>query len=62
MVSFMILSAAAEEAWEQAIKASKAVEESGRLYGPNSEEARLARAAVVQWEEEYKELTIDAAD
>ena len=53
----MALSRAAEEAWELALEASRAVEESGRLYGPNSEEARLARAAMRQWEEEYRELT-----
>lgn len=53
----MVLSRAAEEAWELALEASRAVEESGRLYGLNSEEARLARAAMRQWEEEYRELT-----
>lgn len=53
----MALSRAAEEAWELAIEASKAIEESGRLYGPNSEEARLARAAFEQWTTEYLELT-----
>ena len=58
----MALSRAAEEAWELALEASKAVEESGKLYGPNSEEARLARAAMRQWEEEYRELTTAAAD
>ena len=58
----MALSRPAEEAWELALEASKAVEESGRLYGPNSEEARLARAAMRQWEEEYRELTTAAAD
>jgi len=58
----MALSRAAEEAWELAIEASKAVEESGRLYGPNSEEARLARAAMEQWEEEYRELTVETTD
>lgn len=58
----MALSRAAEEAWELALEASRAVEESGRLYGPNSEEARLARAAVRQWEEEYRELAAATAD
>lgn len=53
----MVLSRDAEKAWECALEASEAIEEAGRLYGPNSEEARLARAAMRQWEEEYKELT-----
>ena len=56
----MALSRAAEEAWEMAVEASKAIEESSRLYGPNSEETRLARAAMEQWEEEYRELTTEA--
>jgi hypothetical protein len=58
----MALSRAAEEAWEMAIEASKAIEEAGRLYGPNSEEKRLARAAFRQWTEEYLELTQVADD
>lgn len=58
----MALSRAAEEAWELALEASRAVEESGKLYGPNSEEVRLARAAMRQWEEEYRELTTAAVD
>ena len=58
----MALLRAAEEAWEFAMEASRAVEESGRLYGPNSEEARLARAAMRQCEEEYRELTAATAD
>ena len=53
----MNLSRAREEAWEQALKASSAVEESSRTYGQNSEEARLANAAFEQWKEEYLELT-----
>jgi len=57
----MVLSRAAEEAWENAIEASEAIEEAGRAYGPMSEEARLARAAKEQWEEEYKELTLGQA-
>jgi hypothetical protein len=58
----MALSRAAEEAWENALEASSAIEEAGRLYGPSSEEARLAKAAFEQWEEEYKELTAVALD
>lgn len=53
----MVLHPAAEEAWELALEAAKAVEASGRLYGPNSEEVRLARAAFHQWRAEYIELT-----
>jgi hypothetical protein len=53
----MNLSRAREEAWEQALEASSAVEESSRTYGRNSEEARLAKAAFEQWKEEYLELT-----
>ena len=53
----MALSRAAEEAWENALEASEAIEEAGRTYGPMSEEARLARAAFDQWKEEYHSLT-----
>jgi hypothetical protein len=53
----MNLSRAREEAWEQALEASSAIEESSRLYGRNSEEVRLARAAFEQWKEEYLDLT-----
>jgi hypothetical protein len=53
----MNLSRAREEAWEQVLEASSAVEESSRTYGRNSEEVRLARAAFEQWKEEYLELT-----
>jgi hypothetical protein len=53
----MALSRAIEEAWEKALEASGAVEESSRIYGQNSEEVRLARAAFEQWKEEYLELT-----
>ena len=53
----MNLSRAREEAWEIALKASSAVEESSRVYGQNSEETRLAKAAFEQWKEEYLELT-----
>lgn len=53
----MVLHPAAEEAWELALEAARAVEASGRLYGPNSEEVRLARAAFHQWRAEYIELT-----
>ena len=53
----MALSRAIEEAWENALRAASAVEESSRTYGLNSEEARLARAAFEQWKEEYLELT-----
>ena len=53
----MALSRAIEKAWDQALKASSAVEESSRTYGQNSEEARLAKAAFEQWKEEYLELT-----
>lgn len=53
----MVLSAAAEEAWEQAVEAAKAVEDAGRSYGPHSQEARLAEAAFRQWREEYWELS-----
>ena len=53
----MALSRAIEEAWEKALEASSAVEESSRIYGRNSEEVRLARAAFEQWKEEYLELT-----
>jgi hypothetical protein len=53
----MALSRAIEEAWENALEASSAVEESSRIYGRNSEEVRLARAAFEQWKEEYLELT-----
>jgi hypothetical protein len=53
----MALSRAIEEAWNKALLASSAVEESSRAYGQNSEEARLAKAAFEQWKEEYLELT-----
>jgi hypothetical protein len=53
----MALSRAIEEAWEKALEASSAVEESSRIYGQNSEEVRLAKAAFEQWKEEYLELT-----
>jgi hypothetical protein len=53
----MNLSRAREEAWESALEASNAVEESSRVYGQNSEEVRLAKAAFEQWKEEYLELT-----
>jgi len=53
----MALSRAIEEAWEKALEASGAVEESSRIHGQNSEETRLARAAFEQWKEEYLELT-----
>jgi hypothetical protein len=53
----MNLSRAREEAWEIALEASSAVEESSRVYGQNSEEVRLAKAAFEQWKEEYLELT-----
>ena len=53
----MNLSRAREEAWESAVEASSAVEECSRVYGQNSEEARLAKAAFEQWKEEYLELT-----
>ena len=53
----MALSRAIEEAWEKALEASSAVEESSRMHGRNSEEVRLARAAFEQWKEEYLELT-----
>jgi len=53
----MVLSPAIEEAWENAVEAAKAVEDGGRLYGPNSEEVRLAKAAFHQWRIEYIELT-----
>lgn len=52
----MALSAAIEEAWENAVEAAKAIEDGGRLYGPNSEEVRLARAALRQWQAEYADL------
>lgn len=52
----MALSAAIEEAWENAMEAAGAVEDSGRLYGLNSEEVRLARAAFRQWQAEYLDL------
>jgi hypothetical protein len=55
------MSRAVEEAWQNALRASKAIEESSRTYGLNSEEARLARAALEQWKEEYLELTTDGA-
>jgi hypothetical protein len=53
----MALSRAIEEAWNKALLASSAVEESSRAYGQNSEEVRLAKAAFEQWKEEYLELT-----
>jgi len=53
----MALSRAIEEAWENALEASSAVEESSRMHGQNSEEARLAKTAFEQWKEEYLELT-----
>ena len=53
----MALFRAIEEAWNKALLASSAVEESSRTYGQNSEEARLAKAAFEQWKEEYLELT-----
>jgi hypothetical protein len=53
----MALSRAIEEAWENAMEASSAVEESSRIYGQNSQETRLAKAAFEQWKEEYLELT-----
>lgn len=53
----MALSRAIEEAWENALRAASAVEESSRTYGLNSQETRLARAAFEQWKEEYLELT-----
>ena len=53
----MALSRAIEEAWEKALEASDAVEESSRIYGQNSEETRIAKAAFEQWKEEYLELT-----
>ena len=53
----MALSRATEEAWENALEASSAVEESSRTHGRNSEETRLAMAAFEQWKEEYLELT-----
>lgn len=53
----MALSCAIEEAWENVTSAFSAIEESGRLYGRNSEEVRLAEAAFDQWKEEYLELT-----
>jgi hypothetical protein len=53
----MALSCAIEEAWENIMGAFSAIEQSGRLYGPNSEEVRLARAAFHQWRAEYIELT-----
>ena len=53
----MALSRAIEEAWNKALLASSAVEESSRIYGQNSEEQRLAKAAFEQWKEEYLELT-----
>ena len=39
------------------MSAFSAIEQSGRLYGPSSEEVRLAEAAFDQWKEEYLELT-----
>jgi hypothetical protein len=39
----MALSCAIEEAWENIVSAFSAIEQSGRLYGPNSEEVRLRR-------------------
>lgn len=53
----MNLSRAREEAWESALKASSAVEESSKVHGRNSEEVRLAKAAFEQWKEEYLELS-----
>jgi hypothetical protein len=53
----MALSCAIEEAWENIMGAFSAIEQSGRLYGPSSEEVRLAEAAFDQWKEEYLELT-----
>ena len=53
----MALSRAIEEAWIKALEAFSAVEESSRMYGQNSEEVRLAKAAFEQWKEEYLELT-----
>ncbi len=53
----MALSRAIEEAWENALEASSAVEESSRMHGQNSEETRLAKAAFEQWKEKYLELT-----
>jgi hypothetical protein len=53
----MALSRAIEEAWNKALEASSAVEESSRVYGQSSEEVRLAKAAFEQWKEEYLELT-----
>jgi hypothetical protein len=53
----MALSRAIEEAWERALEASRAIEESSKIHGRNSEETRLARAAFEQWKEEYLELT-----
>ena len=53
----MASSRALEEAWENIMSAFSAIEQSGRLYGPNSEEVRLAETAFDQWKEEYLELT-----
>lgn len=53
------LSFDAEDALELALDAAEAIEEAGRSFGPNSEEARLARAAYEQWQGEYRELTKD---
>jgi len=58
----MALTHAAEEAWELAMEAAKAVEDDGRLYGPNSEEVRLAKAAFRQWCAEYLDLIETACD
>lgn len=46
-----------EEAWELVLEASAAIEDSERLHGRASEEARLARAAFNQWLTEYMDLT-----
>jgi len=53
----MELSSAAEEAFELAMEAAKAIEEAGKNFGPQSEESRLARLAYRQWMEEYQDLT-----
>ncbi len=58
----MVLSSAAEEALELAMEAAEAVEEAGKSFGPQSEEARLARLAYQQWTEEYQALTSDARE
>jgi hypothetical protein len=42
----MALSCAIEEAWENIMSAFSAIEQSGRLHGPNSEEVRLAEARI----------------